>query len=399
MKHFLTMLMAAVLIMGVMPISVFAIEEDDKRFNRFLSEIGWEKQAYLEYLESKDWPLEEVEYMDELGTPITEETVQTLLKDFDIAREELNKLLEEYGYIEKGQDVLDSDYLLFIEEIEAFIDKDPSFTEIIPENLQELVDYYEFGSVEELEAFLNGFGDSYKNYQSIEELEGAISLYLWLSEDGDIMLDGLFSAFGLTEEELDNLGGHLGTLDYENSAFKSKLTELAQRMMAIGEFETADELTAEQIAEILSIFNELQSLFKVTTQYYLITEGEKQAISLDTLLTLDTTNGFDLLIEIYNQQGTFLADILLTADLFDSDVIVDTGEDLKEIEEVVSEAPAKTPAKPKIHEDAKKPVVSSTVKGGKLPKTAGGYAANTLAGLALVLIGIVLFRRFKVAGM
>lgn len=398
MKRLLTMLVAAILIMGVLPTSVFAMEEDDPDLEAHLIEIGWEKQAFLDYLESKDWPLE---YIDatELGAPITEESVQDFLEESDLTREDLNKQLEEYGAVEKGQDVLDSEYLVFTYEIEEIINQSSYGTEITPENLQELADYYEFGSVEELEAFLNGYGDSYNNYDSIEELEEMVVLYLMLEEDSEFILDGLFSAFGLTAEELDTLGAHLGTLDYEDPAFESKLMELADRMMAIGEFDTADELTAGQIAEILSIFTELQSLFQVDTQYYLIADNEKQAITLDTLLTLDTTNGFDLLIEVYNQQGKFLADILLTAELFDSEIIVDTGEDLKEVEEVVSEAPAKTPAKPKIHENTKKPVVSSTVKGGKLPKTGGDYMANTLAGLALILIGIVLFRRFKVAGM
>ncbi|PSL40798.1 processed acidic surface protein [Planomicrobium soli] len=400
MKRLLTLLVAAVLLMALLPVSVFALEKNDPRFDRFLTEIGWEKQPYINYLESKDWPLEEIDSIDELGTPITEGSIQTLLKEYVLTREELNKLLEEYGTLEKGQDVIDSEYFVFTYEIEEFVDYYSNLTAITPENLQELVEYYEFGTVEELEKFLNGYGDSIEEYDSIEELEEAIAFYTMIGEDDDLALDGLFSAFGLTEQELQNLSEHLNTLDYENPAFQSKLDELANRMMAISEFETANELTAGQIAEILSIFNELQSLFKVTTQFYLITDNEKQAISLQTLLTLDTTNGFDLLIEIYNLQGTFLADILLTADMFGSEIIVDAGEDLKEVEDVVSKAPvAKAPAKPKIHKDVKKPVVSSTVKGGKLPKTAGGYTANILLGLGFVLIGFVLFRRFKVAGM
>ncbi|TWT27865.1 hypothetical protein [Planomicrobium sp. CPCC 101110] len=75
---------------------------------------------------------------------------------------------------------------------------------------------------------------------------------------------------------------------------------------------------------------------------------------------------------------------------------------MKEVEDIVSDvvskAPAKKPAKPKIHNDVKKLGVASTVKGGKLPKTAGNYLANIMAGLTLVLIGIALHRRFKVAG-
>lgn len=403
MKRILAMALAVVLLVGVLPVSTFAIEKDDPKFERFLKGIGWEKEAYLDYLESKDVDLKYFEYMDELGTPITEESVQAILTEFDYTRENLNKQLVEYGVIEQGQDVLDGEYLLFSEELYDFVEYYASMNLITPENLQEIVDKYKFSSLEEMEKFLKEFGDSYKDYEYIEELEEAIIFYKEVKEgvydeDTEFVLDGLFTAFGLTDKELDKLGAHLGSLNYDDPAFEAKLTELAERMMATGEFDTADDLTAEQTAEILSIFSELQNLFQVSTQYYLVTDGKKEAISIETLLTLDTTNGFDLLIEVYNLQGAFLADILLTAEMFGSEIIVETGEDVKEVEEIISEAPAKKPTKPGIHDGSESPVTSSTVKGGKLPKTAGDYALNTLIGLGIALIGFVLYRRFKVAG-
>ncbi|WKA53877.1 processed acidic surface protein [Planococcus shixiaomingii] len=414
MKRLLIVLVAAVLLVGVLPVTAFAIEKDDPKFERYLTKIGWKKQDYLDFLRNKGWSLDEFDYLDELGTPLTEKELQSILTEYNITREQLNEWLVEFGQIEKGQDVLDSEYLIFKEWLVEYVDYYMELTPITPENLQELADYYEFGSVEELETFLNGFGESIDDYNYIEDLEESVSYYLYY-EETDFDLDGFFAEFGLTEQELERLAAHLESLDYEDPAFEEKLWALSDRMMAIEEFETADEMTAGQIAEILSIFAELLDLFEMDTQYYLVTENEKQSISLETLLTLDTTNGFDLLIEVYNRQGTFLADILLTAEMFGSDIIVDTGEDVKEIEKIISEAPAKkpvkaplnpgvqdgskAPVKPEVKGGSKAPVVTSTVKGAKLPKTAGDYVLNTMVGLAFVLIGIVLFRRFKVAGM
>ena len=73
---------------------------------------------------------------------------------------------------------------------------------------------------------------------------------------------------------------------------------------------------------------------------------------------METTNGADLLIEFYNRQGEFLADMIFTA--------VDFGSDL--IKEKVDKV-----TKPLVHAEKKKPVkkVTKTEHGGKLPNTAG----------------------------
>lgn len=163
-------------------------------------------------------------------------------------------------------------------------------------------------------------------------------------------------------------------------------------MMAFENFETAEELTAEQIAEIFEIFNDMLDLFQVETKYYLAKDGEKKVISFNDLITMNTTNGYDLLIEIYNKQGEFLADVLLTADMFGSEIIQETGKDIKEAEKIVTENNQASEA-PKAE---KSPV--KTVKGAKLPTTASDYAVNTLAGLAFVAAGVFLFRRIRAKG-
>ncbi|SDI36825.1 processed acidic surface protein [Planococcus glaciei] len=397
MKRFSLLLLAAVLAFSVFPSFAFAIESDSKELDAFLKEINWEKQDYLDYLESKNYSWEDFDAVDELGTPLTEAAIPPVLKEYNLTRAELNALLEENGDIEKGQDVLDSEWLLFAEELHEYVGfylSENTETPLTDETLQQVIDAYEFESKEDLESFLNEYDDSINNYKTVEALEEAIDNYIF-STDFGFELAGLFEELGLTAEELERLEAHLKTLPFQTTEFQDRAMAISDRMMLVGDFDSAEDLSAEEIAEILDIFTDLLDLFELKTQYFLVKDSDKKEINLSTLLTLETVNGYDLLIEIYNTQGTFLADILLTADMFGSDIIKETGEDIKEVEETVVVAPApitKTPT------STKAAPVKQTVKGGKLPDTASPYVTNTLAGLALVLLGVVLYRRFKAQG-
>lgn len=404
MKRLAVFLLVLGFALSTMPFSAFAIESDDAEFDQFLTEIEWEKQAYLDYLESKDWSLEEFDTADELGTPLTEEGVQALTTKLELTRTELNQLLYEYGDIEYGQDVLDGMYLIFIEDLEYYIEfymedvADYIGTPIDATNLQELMDEFGFASEKELEAFLQEYDDSLASYEYIEDLESSLMFYQDMGDyEIDIDFDGLFTELGLTEEEIERLVAHLDTLDYEDPAFEEKLMQLSDRMMAIGEFETAEELTAEQIAELMDIYSDMTDLLEVKATYYFVKDGQKTPVSLAALMTLESTEGADLLIEIYNLKDVFLADILLTADMFGSDLIAGTGEDLNTIEKVITAPPvaekpavvAPAPTSPAT------PTTTQTVTGGKLPATASDFAVNAIFGLALLVAGIALFRRFR----
>lgn len=394
MKRLLSVFLAVVLGFGLLPVSTFAIEPNEPEFEKFLKSIEWEKQDYIDYIESNEWYLEDFESVDELGTPLSEESIQLVLEKFDLSREELNDLLVEYGDIEEGQDVLEGTWIIFSEELHEYVDfylNGMEGTPIDEENLQQLLEDYGFESKEALEQFLNENDDSIENYEYIEDLEASVDYYV----NGDEYLDeiyGLFTEIGLTDEELEKLFTHLETLDFEDPAFIDKLIELSERMMVFEDFETAEELSAEQIAELFDIFNDMLDLFQLETKYYLVKDGEKQTVSFETLMTMDTTKGYDLLIELYNKQGGFLADILLTADMFGSELIKETGKDIKQAEEIVTKNQNVSEG-PK----AVKPPVK-TVKGGKLPKTASDYAGNAIAGFSLVLVGFVMFRRLKAKG-
>ncbi|RZT22671.1 processed acidic surface protein [Fictibacillus sp. BK138] len=389
MKHFVTLLLALSLSFGILPLSAFAIEQNDQEFEAYLKEIGWEKQDFIDFIESKEWYLEDFESVDELGMPLTEEGVQSVLNQYDLSREELNELLVEWGDIEEGQDVLDSPYYLFNEDLAASVDfylNGWEGTPIDDENLQQLLEEYNLESVEALEELLKENDDSLENYEYIEDLQWAVDFYINGEENLEGEFADLFSEIDLTDEEMEKLFAHLETLNWEDEAFLDQMMLLGERMMAFEEFETADELSAEQIAEMLAIFTEMKQLLKIETKYYLMVDGEKQPLSLDRLMTMDSTNGHDLVMEIYNTNGEFLLDLVLTAEMFGSELIQEAGKDIQEAERIVTEAPM----------TAKPPV--KTIKGGELPKTATNHIENTFAGLAIAAAGIILFRRMRVKG-
>ncbi|MDT9025717.1 processed acidic surface protein [Rossellomorea yichunensis] len=393
MKQLVSVFLALVIGFGVLPVMTYAIEPNEPEFDTFLKGIGWNKQDYIDYIESKEWYLEDVESIDDLGTPLSEESIGLVLEEFDLSREELNELLVEFGDIEEGQDVLEGTWIIFSEDLHEYIDfylNGWEGTPIDNENLQKLLTDYGFDSEEALEKLLNENDDSIENYEYIEDLELAVDYYVNGGDDSDELFD-LFAEIGLTDEEFEKLFTHLETLDFENPALIDQMIELSERMMAFENFETAEDLSVEQTAELFDIFNDMLDLFELKTDYYLVKDGEKQPVSMGSLMTMDTTNGYDLLIELYNHQGTFLADVLLTADMFESGLIQETGKDMMQAEEIVTENPKA------VERQTAKPL-TKTVKGGELPTTASNYAGKAFAGIAFVLAGVFLFRRIGVKG-
>lgn len=451
MKKLLVLLMAVLLVVSALPASTFAIAKDDPEFEKFLEEINWSKKSYINYLMEKNWSLDDFGDVSELGTPLSEEGVQTVMEDFELTREELNELLVEFGDIEEGEDVLDGTYLIFNEELYFFteyyltadfgmIDEDgeefAAFLESINWTKEDYLAYLDskdwgleyFSDVselgtplseegvqkvmkdfdltrEELNALLVEYGDIEEGQDVLDSNMYIIfneDLYFYvewyLDDENYIDLNDLdiFTEVGLTEEELDRLFEHFITLNFEDETFLDQLDALLQRLDAVPYFESADDLDAEEIAILLDIFDDMMNLFEVETKYYLTDGTEKTALTLAALLALETTNGKDLLIEIFDREGTFLADIVLTAEMFGSEIIEETGKDLEVVEEVIAAPVKETKEVKKEAKSVKKDTKAvQTTKGGKLPKTATDYVSNTLVGLAFVLIGFLLFRRMK----
>lgn len=381
--------------------SVGSAAPSESELNNFLQEIEWTQKELAEYLDFYDLTIKDFEDMEELqyflGEVLTEENLNQLLEDYGLTLEEATELLILNGELEQGQAILD--VYTFLDDV----DWDLYFYTLTPvtdETIKDLLEEYGL-TYKELLALLAENDDALENYDYIEDLDWAIWYYMYgqYEEDYDDDIYDLFAEIGLTDEELDRLWDHFMTLDIENPAFFEKLEELAYRMMAFEEFEGATELTAAQIAELLDIFTQLIDLLELDVEFYLVKGDEKNPITFNTLATMTTTNGYDLLIELYNKQGDFLADILLTAEMLGSEIIQDTGKDLKTVEEIVvpkvDNEPSKSePANSNAGKD--KPAVK-TEHGAKLPKTASNYLENVALGISVMLMGIILYRRFRVS--
>ncbi|MDL4840543.1 processed acidic surface protein [Aquibacillus rhizosphaerae] len=379
MKRLVVVFMLVTLMVGINPLQIFAAP-NEQELTTYLDEINWTKEELIDYLEFYELTLDDFSTLEELtdflGTAITEENLNDLLEQYELTLEELTDLLVKNGELEQGQAI--GDVFKFIEDLDAVIFIE---TPITDENLQALLDEYEL-TLEELESLLLENDDSLENYEYIEDLDMAIYLY----QDVDLSeleaeLQSLFSEFGLTDEELESLFDHFMNIDFLDVAFEEKLLELDERLSAFGDFESAEELTAEQIAELLDIFQDLLELMELDAKYYLVSGDEKNPISLSTLMQMTDPDGFDLLIELYNLEGGFLADVIITAEMFGSEILDGVTEDIKTVETIVKEQPQQQTVK--------------TVNGAKMPNTASSYLDNALIGLFITLFGIFGLRKWK----
>jgi processed acidic surface protein len=166
-------------------------------------------------------------------------------------------------------------------------------------------------------------------------------------------------------------------------------------MMAFEEFDVAAELTAEQIAEFVSIYDDFLSIFKLKAEYALVQGGTEKTLSIWDLLNMKELKNAKLKVTFYSADGKFLADLIVTGEMVDSGTVTETGEQINEsAEEVTKTVEQSTAVKPQKNLANVKPVVK-TVKGAKLPNTASDYLPNALLGFAVVLIGTLILRKVR----
>ncbi|KOP75271.1 processed acidic surface protein [Priestia megaterium] len=375
MKKLGAILLSFLLFVGVFPTSSFAAASTfDADFNKYLKSVSqtrgfevtkddveYSLSLYDESLENFD-TIADLE--DFLGEPIAADlhNVQDVYADFDLDKTSLNALLKENGQSLDDYVYLDDLY----EDVGFYLEGD---------------DWYEDDeSYDEEDA-------SYDDELSEEDLSGLLSF--------------MQSELGLTSEELNRIEAHFTSLEDElsNEATLNRLDQLGERLAAFKDFDTATELSADQIAELMSIYKEMLSIFHLDAKFALVQGGNERPLSLTDLINLEELKNASLKISLYTTDGKFLADMVITGDMFNSDIITDTGKEVeKSAEAVAKPAQAQKPAVEKKQEPVKKQTngaVQKTVKGGKLPETASNYVTNTLIGLVLVAAGFVLFRKVR----
>ncbi|MBM7587015.1 processed acidic surface protein [Bacillus pakistanensis] len=302
---------------------------------------------------------------------IIEEELEDFLLENNLTEEELVEHLSFY---------YDEELASFasINELSDYIGE-----RLTEENLLPVLESHGFVSVEEATNYLIEYGE-------ILEGEDIISTYLFTSaldetlyfyEEVEFDAEEIgLDEFDLTSEEMTALFEHLMTLEIDDKEFEEKLLALDARLMALGDFESAEDLTTAQIEELYNVMNELLALFKLQAKFYLLdADGNTRLLSSQELISLESTNGQDLLIEIYDLNGNFLADMIFTSDMFDSEWFEETTESI---------------ASPETVKAVTEPLKTS-VKGAKLPKTAGFYTEKLIVGIALLLMGLLLFRKWR----
>ncbi|CAH0344799.1 processed acidic surface protein [Bacillus sp. CECT 9360] len=330
MKKFLMIVISSVIVL-MSSIPVFAAVSDQE-LNDYLAGT-MTKSEFLIYLEDYDLNYQDYESIDalreEIGDPLTRANLDIYLEENGITEEELTTILIESGEIEEGQSILDAEYFHFTFELDFYLEEpltDEDYETLKPEVYADLKE-----TLDELSITQEEF---YKFYDHVNNVRKGTDITSALEE----------------------------------------LNLLAEDLLSVGEFESIDDISEEEIAEMLAIYEEIQQIFQVEFSYALVQNGTETDLSLQALLQLDELSKDTVLkVNVYAlNTGEKLLDLIITPEMFNDDLIEDVGDDLKDATQT---APVKTE------------------KGGKLPKTAGDYMAGMLMGLLLIGGSVVFMKK------
>lgn len=312
------------------------------------------------------------------------------------------------------------EYLSYVSEIRGF--------QFIKDDLVELLDSYElliedFESVEELSDLLGDiiksdlsnlsyFNENYDmDVQDILDLLSDNSLtidnfiymdeleeFIWTNSDLPSGLTDLFSEIlpylmselGIDDLEMNQLVLHMSSLEEHMSdpIVEARFLSLIERVSTLSEMEITSNLTEDQINEIVSIYEEMLSLFKLKAAFYLIEDSVKTPLTLADLFTMTQLGNGVLGVSLYNTEGELLVDFTVSNDILES-ILSDLGGFVGNVEEEIIDM-----------DDNKSPVVkqstnNKTIKGGDLPDTATNAASMALVGVILMFSGAFLIWKGK----
>ncbi|GAQ16768.1 peptidase [Oceanobacillus picturae] len=451
-KRAIALLAFVLLVFTVMPGFASAAQSTgfEKDFAKYLERVSKERgftvtEADIEYsLSLYEDTLDNFETVEDLEAFLGEviqkdgRNLRYLYEDYEISKEELGELLAENGETSDDYVFVDDLYQAVDFYLEARIVRDPDFDKNLEIRLKEVSKVRGFTVTrEDVVASLARYEESLDNFKTIDRLfdflgeiikkdlsnldyftdlydvnkdellalmkENGLDIndYIFIDDlDQDINgffedmylideLSVLMEEYGLTMEEMDRLEAHfLSIFETMDDETLEQIFNLADRMMAFEDFDTATELTPKEAAELLSIYKEFISIFQLKVDFSLIQDGTEKPLSLTALFNLTELVNADLKISLYNVQGEFLADLIITGEMVDSESLHDTGQALSN----GTDKPTPAPVKKTVSSDTTAP---ATVKGGELPKTASNYGMGALAGLFIISGGIFLFRKTR----
>ncbi|WP_277713790.1 processed acidic surface protein [Bacillus atrophaeus] len=387
-KKLMCVIICLLIIAPAMQVSAAPKQEE---LQSYLKEIGMTKTELQTYLkENYDEDLNDftsaAELQEYLGERLTDKALTAYLKEYGMSKKEAEHQLFVFGFLQKSQAI--QDVYVFADDFVSALDYITSYTPLTDKNFAALLKKYGLTKSEYAKMF-PGDEDIRLYTDSIEDAEEYLSAALEEKQAEEQFMK-LFSQIGIDQNELENLYQHMSALEKKDPQFSDKLLALSDRLLDLPSFTSISELSAGEIAELLDVMNDFQDTFQVKTKFYLINGDGKKELTARSLLSVNPAQGSKLLVELYDWNGKFLLDAIFTADMVDSETAHQTGSDIRKAEQIVKES--KTSTKPKKTSAAQ---VDKTVKGAKLPKTAGHYAEWSMFGLLLLAGGLLMIRKLR----
>ncbi|WP_187118885.1 processed acidic surface protein [Bacillus marasmi] len=374
------------------------IPKTDENLQELVDTYGLTLEELNQIFVSNNDTLEDYEFIEDIetmllqyGVPITEQTLNIMLENYGLTLEQLNSILIDQNDSLEQYSKIDDLEIKLLEYGVPVTDK----------NLQDLIEVFEL-TFEELSALLLQYEDSLESYQTIDELYFSVAMYMSI-EESDEFLEEL--GIGLDKNELKNIVKHFLSIDMTDPAFIEKMSELENRLLELGDLESPSDLTEEQKTILVSSFQEMMNLYQLQAKYFLIKGTERITVSDQEMLTMITTNGYDLGIELYNLDGMLLADITVPAEFLggvepneqpNDDENENQEEPNEEETEVVNENVNNTDnIKSEVQVQASQTSSQQvqTAGGERLPDTAGNNGNGIIFGFGLAMTGFILLRK------
>lgn len=228
-------------------------------------------------------------------------------------------------------------------------------------------------------------------YKFTSDIEYLIELDQEDQENIEVPMDNqyfdILSKMGITENEINNVTAYLEKVTSEDPTIDAKMEALANRLETLsssfeGDLTTGEtpELTPEATAELANIIKEIQSTLKIDVKVSMELNGVKTPLSFAKLITMD--------------ENAAMEDAKFYLSIYDnnSNLLLDAfvSKDILLSDDFLG-----------LVKDSEKAVknqftVTKTENGGKLPKTASHTTEWTLAGVSMLLIAFGLRRKAKI---
>lgn len=380
------------------------INSDLSNLDVLYEEFELDEAGLQQLLQENEAELSDYIFLDDLSSAVftfSEDGVFERDPNFDQdLADYLAKISDERGFEVTKEDVEASltIYETSLEEFETVEDLSGFLGEVIQEDLSNL-DYFSENYELDQETLLQVLAENGKDindYIYIDDLDQAIWEYygdeLFPGMDEEIageLLPIFQEELDLTDEELQRIEEYLMSLEEHLSSPETleKLEELGSRMMEFADFEVADELTAEQIAELTSIYEEFLSIFQLKAEYSLVKDGTEAPLSFLDLLKMEELKGANLKVALFSADGQFLADMIVTGELVDSDTVTDTGKQIEESAEEVTKTVEQPAVVQKEIKEKKAEGIAAKGTGQPLPNTATNNFNLLLGGFVLMAVG------------